>query len=551
MLLDAINLPFPSFKSRKAAVVALTMLAGLGAAAILYATRFGPWAFNDSVVYMVSARNMVHGRGLGVQLPGGGFQPTSGHPPLYPLSLALLMWMGLAELSAAQAINVLLFTLSILGISLGLIRLGWHPWLSLLTPLILFGHPGIFNLYLGAISEPPYLTFTLLGLVALVLFLVDERRVHWLWLSGLALGLAWVTRYAGLAGLTAAVGAALLLSVGTLKDRALRAGELLIAGSIPMLAWLTWLRVSSASGSLRSFLWDPGSFSTRFTQLRAALVDTAWGWIPFSDSLPPVPYRLRLAILSVLVLLATLAILWWVLRGRDQRGLPVVPRSALILAVQAWLFGVCYLLVLFFTVVFTDPIPNLDSRVLSPMLFAGLITVVCGVCLAAESIPSPKPLSMAAIALPVLLLLSPLTSTISLAASLHREGRGFTSARWRQSGVLKAITRLPESIEIVSNDPGPILFWTDRPAHLLPILEDPPSAASDVRPFGEGLQSGLVHRFNEGNAVLVLFDSLYWQLHPDYGDSTDRAIERLISDTRELSDEWDGTVLVSVHYRDH
>ncbi|MGA9533885.1 MAG: hypothetical protein WBR18_14290 [Anaerolineales bacterium] len=545
MLPDAPGLRVSSIRSHRAAIIAVAVLAGLGAVAVIYATRLGPWAFNDSVVYMVSARNLVHGRGLGVQLPGGGFQPTSGHPPLYPISIALLTWMGMAELSAAQVLNVLLLSVSVLALGLGLIRLGWRPWLALLTPVIVLGHPAIFDLYLGAISEPLFLTLTLSGFISLALYLEQERRLKWLWLSAVALSMAWMARYAGLAGLFAAACCLALLSGGNLKKRVLRAGGFTVVAAIPMVAWLAWLRLLPAAQSPRPFLWDPVTFPDRFRMLRAAVVDNLWGWLPLSGALPPVPYRLRLAALAILAALISLAWVWLGFRRWRDRPDGQGAQPAFILATLSLLFGVSYLAILFVTLGFTYPVPNLDARILSPLLVAGLLLVLADLAMLISKVGSSAVLAKLVLVGAIGISVLPLPRTYNLVHDLHREGRGFSSYRWRESGVLELLASMPASLELVSNDPGPILFWTNRPAHLLPLLQDPPEQAGQVHPFGTGQGNGLEARFDQGEAALVLFDSLYWQLHPIYGDSTNRAIERLVSGAQEFGDSWDGIVYVS------
>jgi hypothetical protein len=55
---------------------------------IYYATSWGPVAFSDSVDYIISARNLLDGNGLGIIWGDGKFYPITDHPPLYNLWIA-------------------------------------------------------------------------------------------------------------------------------------------------------------------------------------------------------------------------------------------------------------------------------------------------------------------------------------------------------------------------------------------------------------------------------------------------------------------------------
>ena len=85
--------------------------------ALIYATRFGPWIFSDSVEYIVSARNFLMGRGIGLQLAAGEFQPIYLHPPFYPVALSALGVLGADLVTVARWLNIALFALSILRLT--------------------------------------------------------------------------------------------------------------------------------------------------------------------------------------------------------------------------------------------------------------------------------------------------------------------------------------------------------------------------------------------------------------------------------------------------
>src|SRR3990170_8980315 len=92
----------------------MAVVAGLACAAVLYGTSSGPWAYSDSAAYLVSARNLVNGRGLGYPAPSGEFIPLSLHPPLFSFLLAALDLAGIDDIDGARFLHAAFFGLLVL-----------------------------------------------------------------------------------------------------------------------------------------------------------------------------------------------------------------------------------------------------------------------------------------------------------------------------------------------------------------------------------------------------------------------------------------------------
>ena len=50
---------------------------------------------------------------------------------------------------------------------------------------------------------------------------------------------------------------------------------------------------------------------------------------------------------------------------------------------------------------------------------------------------------------------------------LQETPHGFASWRWRESTVIEAIRNLPDDVEVHTNQPAAVYFWTDRPVYRL------------------------------------------------------------------------------------
>jgi hypothetical protein len=113
-----------------------------------------------------------------------------------------------------------------------------------------------------------------------------------------------------------------------------------------------------------------------------------------------------------------------------------------------------------------------------------------------------------------------------LVTDLHVNGRGYTSVSWRASPTIPILRAMPAGQVIVTNDSAAVMFLADRSAYDLPeIIQKEPVAA--FRRFGEDVTIPAERLFREGKAVLVLFDSLYWQLEPLYGSGTEERIRAM------------------------
>ena len=157
------------------------------------------WVYlTTSIAYIAGARSMLAGDGYReAWLASNG--PVTHFPPAFSSILAFFGIFGLDPLRAARWVNASLFGLNtwLLGI------LGWRMTRSLTAGLVLaalFVASGeMFQVHAAAMSEPLFIFLTLLAFWMFDLYF--ERDQHWLWLvaCGIFVGLAYLTRYAGLA----------------------------------------------------------------------------------------------------------------------------------------------------------------------------------------------------------------------------------------------------------------------------------------------------------------------------------------------------------------
>src|SRR5512141_2421196 len=178
--------------------VILSLMSVIGILLVLQATPEGLGLSDDSIGYIAGARSM---------LAGGGYreawlasdQPVTPFPPAFSAVLASIGHFGLDPLRGARFLNALLFGLNIFLLGV----LGWRMLKSLPAGLALAAlfllNDSLLRVHAVAMSEPLFIFLSLLAFWMCDLYV--ERDAHWLWLlaCGIFTGMAYLTRYAGLA----------------------------------------------------------------------------------------------------------------------------------------------------------------------------------------------------------------------------------------------------------------------------------------------------------------------------------------------------------------
>lgn len=180
----------------------------------LWATELrGVGLRTDSVRYLWSAENLARGVGLGRENGDRQFVATTHWPPLYPMMLAGLNAAGLSIDESARWLGALAAAGVIVAFGFFLYKLtGDSPGFAALGAGLLMTMPHFWDTALYAMTEAPYLLWTLLALLFLGRHIETGQR-GWLAASALMQAAAFLTRYVG-GALLAACALALLFVPG-------------------------------------------------------------------------------------------------------------------------------------------------------------------------------------------------------------------------------------------------------------------------------------------------------------------------------------------------
>ncbi|GMR10743.1 MAG: hypothetical protein BMS9Abin28_1566 [Anaerolineae bacterium] len=523
-------------------IVPMRLLAAVSAAAaaiVLYATSFAPWAFSDGAGYLMLARNLLSGRGLGLMRASGDFQPLSMHPPLYPLSLAFFGLSGAELLSVARWLDAGLFALTVFIIGATIFWVTRNTWLALAAASITLVSPSLVGLYAGAMSEPLFFVLGLASLLSILVFLETDRR--WLLaLAGLAAGATVVTRYLGLAYVGAGIVGLLILGSRTPRRRITDAIVYMLLAAAPTVLWFGWVNAQSGADAPRQWLFDLSDLWARTEPIRGGVVAEVWSWIPFAAA-TAVPYRYQLGAVAVIAVMLG-ALLALALRRLNRATALLQNRAVQSVTLQAAMILI-YMTTLSAVFLFGRPpldAGDIDQRILTPVYIAMILGVFSAIPLTLEAWPKRRWIISVPLVAAALAIVWYLPQSLQIASDLRERSRGFTSVAWQNSETVKTAAALAQDIALISNESTAIMFHLDRPAYDVPELLRGEPLETYTR-FGEG-DFGEERIFREQGAALVLFDSVFWQLRPMYGDETEARLQQLTEGLDLYADLADGAI---------
>ncbi len=466
-----------------------------GVVLVIRATPDGLGLSDDSIAYIAGARSIAAGDGYREAWLASN-QPVTHFPPAFSSVLAFFGLLGMDPLRAVRWVNALLFGLNaaLLGI------LGWRMTPSLTAGVVLaalFVASGeMFSVHAAAMSEP---LFIFLSLLAFWMFdLYFERDHHWLWMiaCGTFVGLAYLTRYAGLA-LAATFALALLILRTTWRKRLTSIGVLL-ASMLPwLLGWSLRNRLVAGNVTNRTFAWHPLTSENIVPGLRV-----------FSEFFIPIEPLRRVIfkqpwIIEVMILLVLGGLLVWVaVTTRRYLSHPQRERTGKeareVLSFTTALFVFAYLASIVASMLMFDAATKFKLRILAPVLVSLLILLVLfGIWMRSRR-------RGLVVVLTLLLLGISIYKQASTVNTWAKTELGYASFQWYDSQAMDYLNELPADVMIYTNEPGAVYLYTGRGCYVLPDRFD--SATATARANFEKGVAIMQADIHQGKAVLALFD---------------------------------------------
>jgi 4-amino-4-deoxy-L-arabinose transferase-like glycosyltransferase len=484
--------------SRSAIFIALLLIAIIGFILVLVATPEGAGLSDDSIAYIAGARSMVEGNGYREAWLASN-QPVTHFPPAFPAILAFFGFLGIDPLNAARWVNALLYfmTAGLLG------TLVWRMTPSLTAGLViaaLFVLCGdLLQVHAMAMSEP---LFIFLSLTSFWMFdLYFERNNHW-WLGACAtfVGLAYLTRYSGLA-LIATFVVALLILERTWK-RKLLASAGFVAGTLPwILGWTIRNRLVADNATNRTFAWHPLTSEN----LNIGLNTVADAFIPVNawrGQILKQPFIIEALIVLILgAVLVWLGIRTWRYLTNPQPLTPspsttIHPKEVISFTTALYIFA--YLASIVASMLMFDAATKFKLRILAPTFVSLLILLIYfGVWLRNKNRPLVVAITFVFLAFSVY-------KQVNTINALSKGGVGYASFKWYDSKAMDFLNELPKDIHIYTDEPAAVYLYTGRGNYVLPDRYD--SATALPREGFEASLESMRQEILEGRAVLAIFE---------------------------------------------
>lgn len=493
---------------RLASFLSLVLLVLIGTFLVLRATPEGLGLSDDSIAYIAGARSLLAGEGYREAWLATN-QPVTHFPPGFPSALMFLGWFGLDPLRGARFLNALLF-----GLNAGLLGiLAWRMTPSLVAGLVMAAlfvlNGDLLQVHTFAMSEPLFIFLSLLSFWMFDLYFeLPPSSVgrgvagEWWWLAacGAFAGLAYLTRYAGLA-LAATFIVAIVVLRSNWRKRFTSIG-IFLGGFMPwVLFWAFRNRIVAESATNRSFAWHPITAENVEIGLRTftEFLIPVPSWFKVVIKTPGLPEAMLIAILGPI--LAWTCVKAWNTLSKPRKAEELKrggkeSREVITFTTALYLFA--YLAAIVASMTMFDAATKFRLRILSPVFVSLLILLVyAGIWLGKRN----RGVVVAFVL--VFLGFSFYEQNITVAA-WEKGGIGYASFQWYDSEAMAYLRELPDDVVIFTNEPGAVYLYTGRGAYVLPSGYD--SARAEFVPgFEEGVER-MQEDIHAGHAVLAIFD---------------------------------------------
>jgi hypothetical protein len=456
----------------------VTAVALVGFCTFLLATRPGIGLYSDSTYYVDLARRLLSGHGYTVLDAYGISEPMPIFPFVYPTLLAGLGLLGIDLLLGARWLHAIIFAVNIfLAAGISFQNTSKSLGSSVLCAVVMMTSYDIFSYHTIALSEAPFLLFTLAGFLLLNRYL---ERPSWLTFvaSAVATALALGTRYAGFAFIIAGGIAILFWERKRLARRVWDSVLFACTSCTLMLIWvLRNMRYNNGATGRHLNLHPPVDLA-QFKELLFA----ASAWISNNSRSDTALYVWGPLVggVAILIIIST----WRRSFSREKPDL----RFALPI-----LYVLSYVTVLVFASVFLQADLFLDSlRILIPVhVFSLLLALTLG----NDLFRRMKGLfgRVLVVTLCFASALWFLVEVADVARGDFDDGQEYAGSIYRDSELIRIVRSLPPGARLFSNLPWPIGLYTNRAWSLLPEKRDTATLSSDeyseeLRDFAQMLQ---------------------------------------------------------------
>jgi 4-amino-4-deoxy-L-arabinose transferase-like glycosyltransferase len=498
-------------KKGTAFLVVLIILSITGSIFIAWCMRKGPSGWSDSVAYLVSARNIIKGIGIGYYFPNGQFYTQIIHAPLYIVILALIGILKVDLITCAQVLNILFFGGTIFLAGLIFYRYSNQPWLSVIACLAVGTFPVLLQINTSVMTEPLFLFLYFLSIYFLFGYLKENRK-GWLILSAITTGLLPATRYVGMVFILTNIIFIIMFSEKAWLIRLKAAFRFGLISLVPISIWgiyLLTIQNDTVSVNASGFNWS--QMLNQFGNFRIMTINVIWKWVPLHEYM--VGLKSRAQFLVILGLIISIAVItYFAKRISSTRTKKTAPNQEYILFCVFGLSGLGLYIFMIITYIFFQLPGRLDDRQLLPVFLSCVLAILSAAVLWMNAwLKKTGTLGVIAewgIVLGLLFISYP---QYFRTTEITTFDQGILASAWRESETVHAVAQIPTDKPIISNNAAALLLWADRPAYdMFESLDF--DYISQTTPYGSDENDRAQIIFNQNNGVLVVFNNFPTQM---------------------------------------
>jgi len=468
------------------------LIAVLAAGIFLTATSSGIGLVSDSFFYIGGSEGIINGEGFARPAADGSWKTITHFPPLYSALLAIPGYF-LPMTDAAEVLNLVLFVVNALLAAHLVLRTTGHRISGILAAIVWSLSPVLLKQQVSVLSEGLFFIILLLWLLQMLQY-TQTRRWGALVVTGILVGLAYLTRYAGAALIIPGILFILFDSRSKIGDRLGRFLMFLCTGLLFPVVWAIRNFLLTGSTSNRVFAWHPVSGVHAYNA-----ADTVVRWLSPID----LPGLVEIALLGILLFALGVIFLAGLVR-QSRGGLVSRERSSYAMLLLSGSI-LAYLSLLVISISFFDASTPLDDRILSPV-YAWLVLMLF-TFVGKEMARGGKSLfRMFSLSLVVFLSVWLGYRGIRTVRESAKYPAGFAGQTWQDSPVVDYVRHLDAGTLLYSNEIDGLYLLTGRMAYLIPVQWDPVSL-QEREDYPERLET-MRNRLMENEGALVLFSTL-------------------------------------------
>jgi 4-amino-4-deoxy-L-arabinose transferase-like glycosyltransferase len=457
----------------------------------------------DGTDYIDGARNILRGYGFKSTIANPEGSYISHYAPMLSILLASIGICGLDPIDGVIVVNGLLLAGNVFMAYI-IVRENTNRSLyySLLVAVLVATSVVVLSIHLEVLTEPLFIFLSFLGFYLLIAH-IRQANYFKLSLSGVMLGLACITRYAGIPVIPTGILAISFLSTKKNLQKVFDISIFSFIGSLPFVLWIIRNIYTAGSATGREMVFHPPTVS----HLNSA-IDNLSRWI-FPVSM--VGQNVKVLFALVVVAFPFIVILFLCYVGKKEGkyfGIKeIVPPIVYVLLG----FGFLYSSFLLVSISLFDFATSLGPpRFLSPLHMSWLIIIVILTYRLSYILQDKRTSQICLLLIMVIFSASYVVRGISLISRFCSSDSdlGYASMKWKHSELIKKIESTPFSI-MFTNGPDAVHFLAGTNAIGLPERINPMSLEINDEYSAE--LAKMSQRLSEEQGIVVYFRYIDWR----------------------------------------